>query len=293
MSEDVDPDRQDVAILARAVENVFRKLIRFLVGRISLAKLQEMIGFIYVQEAENRLTAECPGKSVPMTKIALMTGLDSRAVANIRKHTRANADRYQQQFLQDLTPESAIVEAWAKKIELAAETAADAKQLKYGGHDSGFEALVRSTISSRGITTQTIIQRLEATGSVAHDRHEKTLTLLTSHFSPYLSHHEPNIINAAFSAVSNLISTIEHNVKASAEEKFFQRQLWTFRLARSDQIRFRQEIRKFLEAAEGEGKILIAPWEAKDYSPHALSAGMGFYYFEDGGERRDGAPGRI
>lgn len=285
MPENIDPQQQDLAVLARAVENVFRKLIRFLVGRISLAKLQEMIGFIYVQEAEHRLRTECQGKGVPMTKIALMTGLDSRAVANIRKRTWEHADRYQQQFLQDLTPESAIVEAWAKKMELSADpTAPSEAQLKYGEHDSEFESLVRSTIPCRGVTTQTIIQRLEATGSVTHDKQAKILTLITKHFSPYLSNHEPDIINAAFSAVSNLISTIEHNVRATAEEKFFQRQLWTFRLARSDQMRFRKEIRKFLEAAESDGKILIGPWEAQEYSPHALSAGMGFYYFEEAGQ---------
>ena len=40
----VDDERlQEADLLARAVENVFRKLIRFLVGRISLVKLQEMI----------------------------------------------------------------------------------------------------------------------------------------------------------------------------------------------------------------------------------------------------------
>ena len=39
---------QEAAILTRAVENVFRKLIRFLVGRISLVRLQEMIRYIYV-----------------------------------------------------------------------------------------------------------------------------------------------------------------------------------------------------------------------------------------------------
>ena len=34
---------QDAAVLTRAVENLFRKMIRFLVGRLSLVKLQEMI----------------------------------------------------------------------------------------------------------------------------------------------------------------------------------------------------------------------------------------------------------
>ena len=59
----------EAAILTLAVENVFRKLIRFLVGRISLVRLQEMIRYVYVEEAEKNLRAENPGKNVPMTKL--------------------------------------------------------------------------------------------------------------------------------------------------------------------------------------------------------------------------------
>ena len=46
---------QEADLLARAVESVFRKLIRLLVGRISLVKLQEMIRFIYIEETEKKL----------------------------------------------------------------------------------------------------------------------------------------------------------------------------------------------------------------------------------------------
>ena len=52
---------QEADLLARAVENVFRKLIRFLVGRISLVRLQEMIRFIFIDEAEKMLRARRPG----------------------------------------------------------------------------------------------------------------------------------------------------------------------------------------------------------------------------------------
>ena len=46
---------KEAAILTRAVENVFRKLIRLLVGRMSLTKLQEMIRIIFVEESELKL----------------------------------------------------------------------------------------------------------------------------------------------------------------------------------------------------------------------------------------------
>jgi len=56
-----EPVLPDVAILTHAVEIVFRKLIRMLIGKISLKKLQEMIQIIFVEEAEAKLKLENPG----------------------------------------------------------------------------------------------------------------------------------------------------------------------------------------------------------------------------------------
>jgi len=274
-----DERLQEADLLARAVENVFRKLIRFLVGRISLVKLQEMIRHIYVEETELKLQAEQPGKNVPLARLALNTGLDTRALLKIRKRLQTRQPRYRQQFLAELTPESAVVEAWAGRVRREGPSAA-VSILDYGSEDAAFEALVKSTLSIRGITTQSIIQRLVATRSVEQDRDNRTLRLLVDHYSPYLSQDEPNIVNAAFSAISNLISTIEHNVHSAQDEKLFQRQAWTFRLDPDQRAEFRAVMRDMLEKCEDRAREKIAPWEHDDYAEGLLTAGVGFYYFE-------------
>jgi len=113
----------EAAILTRAVDTVFRKLIRFLVGRISLVRLQEMIRYIYVEEAEKTLRIANPGKNVPMTRLALITGLDTRTLVEVRKRLETDSSQYRQQFLSELTPESAIVEAWAAWQEMRGRVA--------------------------------------------------------------------------------------------------------------------------------------------------------------------------
>lgn len=271
---------QEAALLTRAVENVFRKLIRFLVGRMSLVKLQEMIRHIYVEETEVKLKAESPGKNVPLTRLALLTGLDTRTLTQVRKRLQLDEPRYRQQFLAELTPESAVVEAWASRIGAAAD-GQQAAVLDYGSDDAGFESLVRASISTRGITTQSIIQRLVDTNSVAQDRQRRTLRLLVDHYSPYLSHDEPSIVNAALSAISNLISTIEHNVGAEQADKLFQRQKWTFRLDPGDQEAFRHAMRRLLERFELEADEAIMPWEQQRYDSGLVTAGVGLYYFEE------------
>jgi hypothetical protein len=273
-------DRLDeAAILTRAVETVFRKLIRFLVGRISLVRLQEMIRYIYVEEAEKNLRSENPGKNVPLTKLALVTGLDTRTLVQVRKRLEVDGRKYRQQFLAELTPESAIVEAW---VEQSRDPDSDSSSvLSYGSDKTAFEQLVKSTIPGRGITTQSIIERLVATRSIVQDKENRTLRLLVERFSPYLSDDEPNIVNAALSAISNLTSTIEHNMESTQEEKFFQQQSWTFRLSPDDLETFRRVVRKSLEQCKTMAETSMAPWEREEYGDEMITAGVGLYYFEE------------
>ena len=103
------------------------------------------------------------------------------------------------------------------------------------------------------------------------------------HFSPYLSQDEPSILNAALSAISNLVSTIEHNLGPDASDLLFQRQKWTFRLRPADLQAFRQAMRALLERMEVDADSAIEPWEQERYDSWLITAGVGFYYFEEGG----------
>ncbi|MBT8059573.1 MAG: hypothetical protein KJO33_08260 [Gammaproteobacteria bacterium] len=231
-----------------------------------------------MDEAEKILTAGNPGKNVPMTRLALVTGLDTRTLVKVRQAVSKEGPKYKPLLLAELTPESAIVEAWSTKIKNS-KSVIKSRKLSYGSSNSAFDKLVRSTISTRGITTQSIIQRLVDTKSVKQHRDEKTLELLVDHYSPYLSGDEPNIINAAFLAISNLISTIEHNVRVEQAARFFQRQVWTFRLP-SDQLEdFR--MRKMLVEFEDQAKNEITPWEMENHTHRSTAAGVGMYYFEE------------
>ena len=164
-----------------------------------------------------------------MTKLALITGLDTRTLSQEKKEWKKSESQFEQRFLSELTPEAAVVEAWAKRIEQS-ENGDVERTLSYGGSDSEFEKLAKNTVTRRGITTQSIIKRLIDTSSVSQDKERKSLTLEVDHYSPFLSNDAPNIINAAFTAISNLLSTIEFNLKTSSTERLFQRQAWTFRL---------------------------------------------------------------
>ena len=70
-------------------------------------------------------------------------------------------------------------------------------------------------------------------------------------------------------------------MEAAQEEKFFQRQSWTFRLRPVDRESFRQMSREMLARYKDEAEAEIKPWERKKYSGGLITAGVGFYYFEE------------
>lgn len=269
---------------AKTVETVFRKLIRFLVGRVSLANLQEMIRHIYVEEAERALGDDHPGKKVTLAKLALVTGLDTRTVSMIRDHVLRHRNRYTQLPLKELTPESAVVEAWAEEVGKAAD-AESARVKSYDGPESAFEQLFRATIKSRGVTPQSVIERLVSTKSVEVDARLRTLKLVVSEFSPYVQGEEPDLVISALSALSNLVSTIENNFGAEAADRFFQRQSWTYRLSRSDIPAFRATMRALLSDSDTKAREKMAPFEESEYTSGQVTAGAGFYYFEEEGDQ--------
>ena len=108
-----DKNLPDVAILTRAVENVFRKLIRMLIGKISLKKLQEMIQVIFVEEAEAKLKLERPGKNVPLSTLAVVTGFDTRTLTRIKSEdSYLKPFHEEKRFLREITPECSVLDVW-------------------------------------------------------------------------------------------------------------------------------------------------------------------------------------
>ena len=152
---------QDAVTLTRAVENVFRKLIRFLVGRISLVKLQEMIRNVYIEESEITLRRDRPNKDVALTRLALLTGLDTRTLAKIR-----NSDQYRKplhkesRFIKAMTPESCVLDVWISSTVFLDPASGNPKKLMLKGQGASFEKLVKEAVTSRGVTVQSILARL-------------------------------------------------------------------------------------------------------------------------------------
>lgn len=276
-------DIREIETLTKAVELVLRKLIAFLVGRISLVKLQEMVRFIYVEEAEDQLKSESLAKNVPLTTLALVTGLDTRTLTRTRNHESYRRPFHKKSaFLREFTPAAAILDTWTSNAEFLDPDTKLPKRLKLHGDADSFEQLFSTTIKSRGVTQQSVLDRLLLNGAINVNEDEETVELINQSYLPFRSADQLGSFEVGYAAAANLLETIVHNFETSSrEDKFFQRGVWTHRLAPQKRNELKARLTKILEETEKEGRELLIAFEENYENPSQITAGISLFYFED------------
>ncbi len=284
MASPNSPPLRDIAILTRAVENVFRKLIRMLIGRMSLKKLQEMIQVIFVEEAEEVLRKESPGKNAALTTLAVITGFDTRTIAKIKRNEHYLKPFHQEErFLSEITPECSVLDVWESSLSYRDPDSGRPKVLAIRGSGSSFEALLGESVSTRGVTVNSFLQRLEASNSIIVDKHLNRVRMIDKRYTPFESTDKAEHAKIGMAVVGNLVDTIAHNLNASAqsEEPFYQQGCWTNRLRKEDSRKLRELVRVFLLESDERARKIIAPFEQSEAGAHQVTAGISMFYFEE------------
>jgi hypothetical protein len=273
---------EGVTMLSRWMERLFRQLARLLVGRMTLIQAQNLLREVFVQECEARLQSKRPGKNIALSQLALLTGLDTRTLSRIRGDLALRRlAREKETRIGELSPEAKVVEMWAHNPEYTDPESGTPRVLGCGGSGSEFEELVRQVVTARGVTVSSVMERLLATESVRFDSEAGELHLATKRYSPFISEDEVGLMNSGLQALTNLSGSIVHNVNASRDQRLIQRELWTYRLDPLRRPEFRETLRNFLLEVEERGEVVISPLESEFESGDQLTAGLGFYYFEE------------
>jgi len=278
-----DNHLKEAAALTRAVEKVMRKFVRLLIGRMSLARLQELIRLVFVQEAEAFLKRERPGKNVAMTKLALLTGLDTRTLGKVKEESETEVAIHENtEFLRDITPECSILDYWQVNPKYL-NGEGKPLQLKVKGEFPSFESLFAETITSRGVTSSSLLDRLIASKSVELDSVTEELRMLDGRYWPFQDDDENALLQIGLISLDNLIGTIDHNLAAMQDETdpLFQRLTWTSRLPMDKQSKLRIAIRKLLNSSEEKVTCLLSELEEIEQREGQLTVGVGIYYFEE------------
>ncbi|MFV1977332.1 MAG: DUF6502 family protein [Candidatus Scalindua sp.] len=273
----------DFAILTRAVEHVFRNLIRMLIGRMSLKKLLEMIQIIFIEEAESKLGREAPGKNVSLTKLGSLTDLDTRTLTKIRSsYDPGKPIHLDSSFLKGFTPGFKVLDLWMNEKKYMDGNTNKPIPLRFGGKGITFEKLVEEAVSARGVTARSMLERLLENNFVQIDPRNEHIELVKEDYI-FLSNEELDMIDIGFSAIASLATTVSHNIKNAESEtlRFYQRGCWTYRLNRKNQNEFRNAMLNFLHEIDKKAKDAIFPFEDNNELSDQLTAGISMFYFEE------------
>lgn len=286
MANSSEANLPDVAILTRAVENVFRKLIRMLVGKISLKKLQEMVQVIFVEEAEAKLQKERPGKNVPLSTLAVVTGFDTRTLTRIKAEENYLKPFHQtQRFLSEITPECSVLDVWESSPKYRDDETGKPMVLPIRGGEISFESLISDSNSTRGVTITSFLRRLQASKSIVVDRANNRVRMIDKRYTPFDSVDQTENARIGMAAVGNLVDTIAHNLKAPqlGQESFYQRGCWTNRLNRADAGELRTVVKAFLARTDEQARAVLKPYEQDAVGGDQVTAGISMFYFEEAG----------
>lgn len=274
---------RDVAILTRATERVFRKLIRMLIGKMSLKKLQEMIQIIFVEEAEATLKAEAPGKNVALGDIALLTGVDTRTIKKIRAYIAVSNPIHQDDvFLDGFMPLFKVFDLWMNDERFFDPVSGKPRALDLEGQGATFPELVKTAIQSRGLTSQAVLKRLREIGVVEVDTTAGTV-VLKQEDNVFISKNDLDLVDIGFTAIGNLASTVSHNIRHHLDDdaKYFQRGSWNYQFDPEDMDQVRKAIHRYLREADVQSRELITSLAENEARPGQFTAGISMFYFEE------------
>jgi len=275
---------EEATILTRAVENHLRKLIRFLVGKVSLTKLQEMIRYIFVDEIENKLRREHPTKNIPLTQLALLSGLDTRTLTKIRNNPKFRQPFHKEaSFLKHFVLGASLLDAWSSKAPYIDGETGNPKTLRISGRPPSFESLFSESTKSRGVTYRSLLGRLVESGAVSTNETANEVQLLANSYLPSNSKDILGAIEIGFAAIGNLTDTVTKNISALEidGERLFQRGTWTYQLNPNNKKNLRRDLNLLLEKTDKTARKIIQKYEEDNYSSEHMTAGASFFYFEE------------
>jgi hypothetical protein len=264
--------QDDAKSITHYLSRVFRKVVRLVIGTVSLPALVDILKNLYVEEAQKKLARE--GSKPTKSAIALMTGLDTRVVSALMEQEEGGTQT------QSVNPENALIDMWSSDpFFMDPETGMPAN-LPIAGRGKSFQGLVLRAIG-RNITVKTVMDRLLAWGSIRVIHGDiDSVELVSQTYLPLsddrVKHTEIGLLEA-----SRVLGAVIHNMNSDPETRVPQQGRWTYRLNPNQYKEFRRRARKLLEKQIREGESLLEEFEEAAKEQDQITVGIGWYQWGD------------
>jgi len=265
--------QDDAKSITHYLSQVFRKVVRLVIGTVSLPALYDILKTIYVEEAQKKL--ERDGGKPTKSAIALMTGLDTRVVSSLMDEKVQGASD-----TQSVNPENALIDMWTSDPFFLDPETGEPADLPIAGRGKTFQGLVLKSIG-RNITVKTVMDRLLAWGSIRVNHGDiDTVELISRTYLPLsddrIKHTEIGLLEA-----SRILGAVVHNMNSDPETRVPQQGRWTYRLDPDRYKEFRRKARALLDKQIKEGESLLEDFEEPTKVPGQITVGIGWYQWGD------------
>ena len=272
MQKYVSP-QDDAKSITYILSRVFRKVVRLVIGTVSLPSLTDILKAIYVEEAQKKLSRE--GTKPTKSAIALITGLDTRVVSFVLAQNLERTIR-----TQNVNPENALIDMWSSDPFFQDEDSGKPAAIPISGRGRTFQGLVLRSVG-RNVTVKTVMDRLLAWEIIQVNRGDTdTVELISQTYLP-LSNDRVKHTEIAFLEASRVLSAVIHNMNSEPEYLVPQQGRWTYRLDPDKYKEFRRSVRQLLEKQIKEGESLLEEFEEPKKRPGQLTVGIGWYQWGD------------
>ena len=271
--QDTDRIPDESKSIAFFLSHVFSKVVRLVIGSISLPALVDILKAIYVDEAKKKLLQE--GSKPTKSALALMTGLDTRVVSQVLDQNLESTIQNQ-----NVNPENALIDMWSSDPDFRNPKTGQPSALPIAGRGKTFQGLVLRSIG-RNITVKTVMDRLLGSGSIRVVTGEtERVELVSSIFLP-LTDRRMKLTELALLESSRILGAVIHNMNSEQEFRVPQQGRWTYRLAPEKHNDFRARARALLEKQIKEGEQLLEEFEEPLRQPGQITVGIGWYQWSE------------
>ena len=260
--------------LALTIERIIRPFIKLIVGRVSCGFLIQQVKRIYIEEARAWIENNDANGRVTKSKLAMLTGLDTRTISSFEENAVDAADIR----LGDLCAEAAVLDAWNSDAKYRDDNDKP-DSLPIFGRGVSFQSLVSSTVG-RNVTCQTVLDKLEETKNV-EVVNDNFVRMVNPFFQPLDETEEP-VIDYGSTSVARHLSTVNHNIFCKNKDKRrLEQNRWSMRIRKADVVAMESELRTLVEGQILDVEKILVKYEQSDDQEDTVSYGVGWFFFSD------------
>ncbi len=262
-------DNSSHKILTAAIGQILRPLARILLRNgIACGSFEEMVRKAYVDEAFAQ--ARRNNNKPTISSVSAETGLSRKEVKRLTETELGDSQNTEQKYNRAIR----VISGWLNDPQFSYEEG-NPRALSLDGPGTSFADLIKQY--SGDIPTKAMLTLLETSNCV-----EVKDGLVHLVRNAYVPGHDPEeIISILGSDTNELINTIDHNLTADDESKWFQRKVSNPRVRTNKLAEFRKYSRKRSQSLLEELDSWLSQNAADDDTDsHYVS--MGIYYNEQG-----------